>query len=427
MINNCGSSGSGVIGKRISRRDVLDKVTGKERYSGDLSKENMLTTIPVHSPVPHGIIRKIDTKVALSVPGVVSILTAADIPGRNTITPFVIDEQPFLSSDRVRSMGDVVCIIAAEDELSAQKAKTLIELEIDELPIIDTPQAAMKQGAYSIHPKGNVVNHVKIRHGDIGAGFRQADIVVEGNYYTPLIEHAYIEPDAALSYYDDDGTLVVNVGTQGIYDELTDIAEGLALPHDRVRIIQPAIGGAFGGKEETYIGFFVALVTYHTKRPAKMVWNREDVFMLSNVRHASYIYMKTGATRDGYLTALQADLVYDTGAYAYWGPNIVAFASCMASGPYVVPNAWVDGRAVYTNNLRAGSMRGWGAPQVAFAWESQMDRLAVALKIHPLVFRWKNAAADGSLTINGSPFPPGVGVKDTIRKMAELKGVSLTQ
>jgi len=416
---------SNMIGKRIPRIDVLDKVTGGERYTGDLSKGGMLMVLPVHSPVPHGEIRKIYTEEAQSIPGVVRILTAADIPGRNTITPFIVDGQPFLAPDRVRSLGDVICLVAAENEESAQLASKMIKFDITELPIIDSPQAAMQPGAYSIHPNGNVVNHVKIRHGDIDAGFRQADVIIEGNYSTPIVEHAYLEPDAALSYYDEDGTLIVNVGTQGIFDELIDIAEGLAVSRERIRITQPPIGGAFGGKEETNIGFFVALVTYHTKRPAKMVWSRKEVFLLSNVRHASYIYMKTGANREGYLTALKAELIYDTGAYAYWGPNIVAFASCMASGPYEIPNAWVDGKAVYTNNLRAGSMRGWGAPQVAFAWESQMDRLAVALNIHPLEFRWRNAATEGSLTINGSPFPPGVGVKDTIQKMAQLKGISL--
>ncbi len=414
-----------VIGKRIQRNDVLNKVTGAERYTGDLTKEGMVFVYPVNSPCPHGIIRTIDANDAKSIPGVVTVLTAADIPGSNKIMPYVIDGQPLIASDRVRSMGDVVCLVAAETEKIAKQAAAKIKIDIEELPIIDTPQAAMQPGAIQIHPKGNVVNHVKIRHGDIEAGFAKADVTIEGDYSTPIIEHAYLEPDAALSYYDDDGTLVVNVGTQGIHDEWQDIAEGLGLPREKVRVIQPAIGGAFGGKEETNIGFFVALVTYHTKRPAKMVWSREQVFMLSNTRHASYIHMKTGASREGILTALKAELIYDTGAYAYWGPNIVAFATCMAAGPYVIANAWVDGYAVYTNNLRAGSMRGWGAPQVAFAWESQMDRLSHALNIHPLIFRWKNAAVEGSMTINDSPFPMGVGVKETIRKIAELQGIQL--
>jgi CO/xanthine dehydrogenase Mo-binding subunit len=416
-----------VIGKRVPRFDVRKKILGEERYAGDLSKPGMLIGCAVHTPVPHGYIHNIDVESALNFPGVHAVLTASDIPGENVMSPYVIDGQPFMASDQVRSLGDVVCVIAAEDEYTARKAAGLLKLDIEPLAVIDTPEAAMKPYAVKIHPGGNIAKHVKIRHGDIDVGFSRADVVIEGTYTTPTIEHSYLEPDASLAYFDEDGTLIVQVGSQGINDERHNIANGLGLPPERIRVIQPPMGGAFGGKEETTIGFLTALLAFHTQRPVKMVWSRRDVFTLSNKRHASNVRMKTGATHDGAITAMKVEIILDTGAYAHWGPGILSFASCMAAGPYEIPNVWVDGYAVYTNNLRAGSMRGWGIPQVAFAWESQMDRLSSMLDLHPLIFRWMNAVREGSTAITGESLPPGVGLRDTIRKAAELRGIQLPE
>ncbi len=414
-----------VIGKRIPRFDVKDKILGKERFGGDLYLPDMLTGYPIHSPAPHAHLRKIDVEAARKLPGVHAVLTAADIPGKNVSSPYVVDEQPFMAADRIRSVGDVICVIAADNEEIARRAAGLVSVDFDPLPVISSPQEAMKPEAYAIHLNGNIAKHAKIRHGDIEVGFAQADVVVEGTYTTPFIEHSYLEPDAALVYFDEDETLIVKVGSQGINDERHNIANGLGLPPDSVRVIQPPMGGAFGGKEETTVGFLAALLAYHTHRPVKMVWSRQQVVTLSNKRHPSSTYLKTGATNDGRLTALKAKIVFDTGAYAHWGPSVLSFASCMVAGPYVVPHVWVDGYAVYTNNLRAGSMRGWGIPQVAFAWESQMDRLAVALGIHPLVFRWMNAVHEGSTAITGGSLPPGVGLRETIQVAAKLRGIQL--
>lgn len=413
------------VGKRIPRFDVKDKILGIERYAGDLYLPDMLIGYPVYSPVAHAQVKKINVDAARNLTGVHAVLTASEIPGENISSPYVIDKQPFMVSDRIRSMGDVLCVIAADSDEVARQAAELISVDYDPLVNIGTPQEAMKPGAYPIHPNGNIAKHVKIRHGDIERGFSEADIVVTGAYTTPFIEHSYLEPDACLAYFDENGTLIVKVGSQGINDERHNIANGLGLSVDNIRVIQPPMGGAFGGKEETTIGFLTSLLAYHTRRPVKMVWNRQQAFIISNKRHPSNVHMETGARKNGKLTALKAELIYDTGAYAHWGPSVVSFATCMATGPYEIPHVWVDGYAIYTNNLRAGSMRGWGIPQVAFAWESQMDQLAIALGLHPLVFRWINAVSEGSVAPTGEPLPPGVGLRETIQLAAKLRGIQL--
>ena len=421
-----GNRDTHTVGKHIPRFDVKDKILGQERYAGDLYLPNMLIGYPVHSPVAHAHVHTINVEAARNLSGVHAVLTASDIPGENVSSPYVIDKQPFMVSDRIRSMGDVICVIAADSEDVAKRAAELISVDYDPLVNIGTPQEAMQPGAYPIHPNGNIAKHVKIRHGDIEIGFSEADIVVSGTYTTPFIEHSYLEPDACLAYFDENGTLIVKVGSQGINDERHNIANGLGLTVDNVRVIQPPMGGAFGGKEETTIGFLTSLLTYHTRRPVKMVWNRQQAFILSNKRHPSSVRMETGARNDGKLTALKAELIYDTGAYAHWGPSVVSFATCMATGPYGIPpclGRWLC--CLHKQSKGRVNARGWGIPQVAFAWESQMDRLAAAFGLHPLVFRWINAVSEGSMAPTGGPLPSGVGLRETIRLAAKLRGVQL--
>jgi CO/xanthine dehydrogenase Mo-binding subunit len=408
------------VGVAVTRVDVLDKVLGEARYGADLIAGDSLHLKVVRSPRPHARIVGISTEEALEVPGVERVFTAADIPGKNSIG-IINKDQTVLASDRVRYIGDPVALVAAKSVESAEEGAKRVRVAYEELPVITDPLDSLKPYAPLIHEKGNLLLEFNVVKGDIQAGFKEADIVVEETYTTTWIEHAYLEPDAGIAYLDEEGRVTVVCPTQNIHYDQRDVASVLSLPLEKVRIIQCATGGGFGGRLDITVQCFLALAAYHLKKPVRIAYSREEVFLGTSKRHPLKVRCRTGAKNDGTLTAVEADILGDTGAYASYGVAVCIRSAVHATGPYQVPHVFVKSRMVYTNNPWGGAMRGFGIPQMAFVHESQMDLLAKALGMDPIEIRLRNALQIGSDTPTGQTLMTSIGFGETLRKVKEWR------
>jgi CO/xanthine dehydrogenase Mo-binding subunit len=422
------------IAKSVDRVDARGKVTGLTHFPGDISPDELLHAKVVFSGQPHARLLSMDLEDALAVPGVVTILTARDVPvneyGLN------IPDQPVLvglGSTKPRGdvslwEGDQMAVVIAESEEAAALARSRIKMSWQELPVLsDTDTARLDQ--VILHPEkgSNVLIHYRIRKGDMATGWAAADVVVEGSYFTGYQEHAFLQPEAGVGYIDDEGRVTVVAAGQWTHKDQEQVAHALGLPMDRVRIIYPAIGGAFGGREDLSIQIVLGLAAMRLEemgiiRPVRIIWTREESIIGHHKRHPSIIKTKWGATRDGRITAVEAEVVLDSGAYAYTSTKVLGNANLMVSGPYEVPNAHIDSLAVYTNNIPSGAFRGFGGPQGAFAAESQMNKLAEALNMDPVEIRLKNVLRDGSLLTTQSLMPAGVSLAQVISTCAEKSG-----
>ncbi len=408
------------IGQSLPRYDIASKVQGQRKYPQDFNMEGQLHAQVVWSAYPHARVLKIDARQAEALPGVVKVITWRDVP----VNEYGINimDQPVLVGEgaKVRWVGDRIAIIVAESEKIARQARDLVRVEYEPLSVVMDPRQAMKPGAPLVHEErdSNILKHIPIRRGDIEEGFAQADVIVEGYYVTDAVEHAYMQPEAALGYIDEQGRVTVIAAAQWPHDDLHQIAHMLSLPEDQVREIVPAIGGAFGGREDMYIQHLAALAAFCTRRPVKMVWSRTESVQRSGKRHPFYMRHKTGATREGKLTAVEIEIISDAGAYASTSIPILSNAASFSAGPYVVPNARVDAYTVYTNNAVTMAMRGFGATQPPIAYELQMDKLAGKLGMDPVEIRMKNLFEEGSIAITGNRMSHGVGIKETLRQAA---------
>jgi CO/xanthine dehydrogenase Mo-binding subunit len=384
---------------------------------------------------PHARVVSIDTGLAEAAPGVVAVFTAKDVPVNEY--GLQVDDQPVLcgpgsgkdGADVVRFVGDQVAVAVAETEAQARAALKLIRVEWEDLPLVLDPEAAMQPGAHALHPNcpDNVIYSYRIRTGNLEAALRDADVVIEGVYETPVQEHAYLQPEAGVAYVDDAGRITVEAAGQWTHVDQKQIAHALGLPVEQVRVIYPAIGGAFGGREDLSVQVTLALAVWRLaqrgiRRPVKTIWSREESIVGHGKRHAMKLWARWGATRDGKLTAAEVRVVADGGAYCYTSNKVLGNATLTCTGPYVIPNVKVDTCAIYTNNVPGAAFRGFGGPQGHFAAECQMDRLAEALGMDPVEFRLRNVLTDESLLITGSPIPGGVGLTETIAAAARFAG-----
>lgn len=409
------------IGRPLPRPDAVAKATGTAQYTADLFFPGMLYAKVLRSRYPHAQVLRVDTAEAQAFPGVVRVLTAADVPGAKN-HGVVRADWPVLAYDKVRYVGDALAVVVAESEEIATQALDLIQVDYEPLPVVDSPEAALAPDAPLVHASGNLLKHISVRKGDVEVGFATADVVVEREYHTPSADHAFLEPEAGVARLDGDGTLVIYVGSQIPFGDREQVARSLSLPLEKVRIVHMPVGGAFGGKEDISVQIHVGLAALLTKRPVKLVYTREESLLAHPKRHAARIRLKTGATRDGRLVALHADILGDTGAYASLGEAVMTRMATHAAGPYDVPNVAIDCNAVYTNNVPAGAFRGFGVPQSNFAIESQMDILAGMLGLSPLEIRRRNALRIGSATATGQVLRESVGLLETITKVeAEVK------
>lgn len=419
------------LGQSLYRLDAPGKVTGATLYPADLTPDAMLHAKVVFSGRPHARMVAMDLSRALTVPGVVAIFTAEDVPVNEY--GLVIKDQPVLvglnnpmpGSDVSRWEGDQVAFVVAESEESAETARALIDITWEDLPLLDDARRAMHD-ATLLHPAhgSNILRHYRIRTGDMAAGWAAADVVVEGDYYVPRQEHAYLQPEAGLAYLDEADRVTVEVAGQWTHEDLWQITHALNLPNDRVRVKYAAIGGAFGGREDMSIQIVLALAVWKLAergeyRPIRVIWTREESIIGHHKRHEGHIHARWGATRDGRLTAVEAEVIFDAGAYNYTSNKVLGNAHLTVCGPYRIPNAHVDSYAVYTNNVPAGAFRGFGAPQGCFVAESQMNKLAAALGMDPVKLRLKNVLHDGDITVIQTPLPAGVSLDKVIRRCAE--------
>ncbi len=413
-----------VIGQSVERYDIRTKVQGQRRYPQDFNMDGQLYGAIVWSAHPHARVLRINTTAAEQLPGVVKVITYLDVP----VNEYGINimDQPVLVAvgDKVRWVGDRIAIVVAESERVARRACELVQVEYELLPVVADPQAAMAPHAPLVHEErqSNILLHVPVRLGDVAAGFAQSDVIVETTYTVDAVEHVYMQPEAALGYIDDEGRVMVIAAAQWAHDDIHQLAHMLDLPEDRVREIVPAIGGAFGGREDMFIQHLAALAAYCVRRPIKITWTRAESVQKSGKRHPMVMRYKTGATRDGKLMAMQAEIIADAGAYASTSTVVLSNAVSFAAGPYTIPNAHVDGYVVYTNNAITMAMRGFGATQVPVAYEGQMDRLAEALGMDPVEFRLRNLFEEGSLAITGNRMTHGVGIRETLRQAALAAG-----
>jgi len=401
------------ISRYIDRIDALEKVTGKAAYAGDIYVEGMLYAAILRSKRPHALIRGINTDKALMLEGVKKVLTFKDIPGKNNFG-VIKKDQPLFASDRVRYVGEPILMVVAEREAIARQALGLIEVDYEDIGVVKDPFDSMKSSVL-IHENGNLLSLRKVIKGDIEKGLAESDIIIERQYRTTWLDHAFLETEAGFGYLDEKGRVVVVSSTQNVHYKRKEISRILNIPEEDIRILQATTGGGFGGKLDMTVECYVALAVYHTKKPVMLRFNREESFLSNTKRHPLYISYKTGAKNDGTILAVKVDIIGDTGPYISYGETVCLRAAVHATGPYEVPHVHVESRMFYTNNPVCGAMRGFGVPQMAFAHESQMDLVASACGIDPFDIRFKNGLRKGSFTATSQRLEASVGYLETLR------------
>lgn len=383
-----------VVGKNVPRKDSVDKTSGKALYTADIKLENTLCASVLRSPWHAAKVQRIDTYEASYTPGVIKVITADDVPGEKTFGALVPDQPP-LAMDEIRHMGEPIVLIVAENSRSANEG--MKKIKVDYLPLnpIFSPEEALQPGARKIHANGNLLTRYEVENGNLETGFDQADLILEETFSVPRISPGYMEPENSLARWNDDGSITVWVSSQQPFHDREKIASILDLPLEKVQVISGVIGGAFGGKEDPSIAILTALAAYSVKGTVRIVNQRKDSFLAHPKRHPARLKLRIGAKTDGTLTALDAVVHMDTGAYASYGPAVGGLLTETVGGSYRIPNMRVQTSVVYTNSPMSGAMRGFGAPQSHFAIESMMDILAVHLKLDPLDIRRKNILHKG--------------------------------
>jgi OHCU decarboxylase len=390
------------VGITTTRADGVPKVKGEFEYASDMRMDGMLHGATLRSPHPRADIWSVDIGPALAIPGVHAVLTHADVPGRKVYGMEVAD-QPVLAITHVRYQGEPVAIVAADHPETARRAAEAIVVEYEVLKPLTDAERAMAPGAPELHPDtpdtprlqgaGNVLRHVHIKRGDPDA---TADVVVSGEYEVGMQDQAFLGPESGLAVPDGEGGVDLYIATQWLHVDQGQVAESLGLPPEKVRLTLGGVGGAFGGREDLSMQIHACMLALHTGRPVRMAYNREESFYGHVHRHPCTMRYEHGATRDGRLVYVRARIVLDGGAYASSSTAVCANAGCFAAGPYELANARIDSYVVYTNNPPCGAMRGFGAVQVAFAHEAQMDKLAAALDMDPVELRLLNAMGPDS-------------------------------
>ena len=404
------SAGTGAVGESAVRPDGTLKVRGEFAYSSDLWADEMLWGSTLRSPHPHARVTRLDVGPALAVPGVYAVLTHEDVPGRK-VYGLEHADQPVLCDGTARYQGEPVAIVAAEHPETARLAASRIVVEYDVLePIIDPRRATDPASTPRVQPTGNVVRHLTIRKGDLAAS---ADVVVIGDYEVGMQDQAFLGPESGLAVPADDGGVDLYIATQWLHVDRDQVAACLGLPEEKVRLTLAGVGGAFGAREDLSMQVHSCLLALHTGKPVKMVYNREESFFGHVHRHPALLRYEHGASREGRLVYARAEVILDGGAYMSSTPAVVANAATLGVGPYDVPNVSVDCWGVYTNNPPCGAMRGFGAVQAAFGYESQMDRVAAELGLDPVEFRLLNAMSEGSAMPTGQ-------IVDSAAPVAEL-------
>lgn len=405
-----------VVGHNEIRVDGRSKVTGKALYPEDLVMEGMVFGKTLRSTHAHATFT-MDVTRAENMEGVLKIFTATDVPHNEH--GVVFKDHEVFNASKVRRIGDPLAFVVAKNEKQALAAVYSIEVSYNELPAVFDPEEAMKEDAPKVHDKGNLVYHFKLNKGDVEEGFRKSRVIVEQEYQTPMVDHAFLQPESGIAYQEPSGRVVVCAATQYPHFDQLEIAEALKLEVEQVKVINPAVGGAFGGREDVTMQIHLALAASTLKVPVKTTYSREESFYAHAKRHSMKMRFKTGADKLGNLMATEVTIFSDTGAHASWAVNVLRKAGVHATGPYEIPNVNINGYSVYTNNPFAGAMRGFGAAQVPIGHESQMDMLAEKLGMNPIALRLKNIFHEGSFTATGQQLTESVPLEECIRGVAD--------
>lgn len=403
-----------VVGKNILRVDALSKVRGKALYPEDIYMDNMLYGKTLRSTLPHAYI-KIDISKAEKIEGVIKIFTYRDVP--NNEYGVIFKDHEVFCKDKVRRIGDPIAFVVAESNKICEEALKEIKVDYDEIEGVFDPVLAMEKDSPKVHEDSNIMYHYKIRRGDIEEGFKSSYVIAENTYKTHMVDHAFLQPEAGVSFIDEEGRVTLMVATQYPHYDKEEIVSALQLSEDEVRVINTNIGGAFGGREDISLQIHLALATKELKRTIKAIYSREESFIAHAKRHPLIMKCKTGADKNGKLLAMEAEIIGDTGAYASWAINVLRKAGVHMTGPYNIPNVKVDSYAVYTNNPFAGAMRGFGATQPPIAHEQQMDILAEKLGMDPISIRMVNIFKKGSTTATGQVLTESVPLEECIESV----------
>ncbi len=420
------------VGSSIPRLDAADKVTGKALYPGDIDLPGQAWLKIVFAGEPHARIRKMDITAAQFAPGTIAVFTAEDVPVNEY--GLIMPDQPVLcgvgstpQAEVVRWEADHIAFVVAETKSQAEAAAKLIEVDFEPLEVVTSPEQALSDDAPILHPNlfssypygerdrtSNVLHTLRIANGDVERAFTEADVIVESVYHTHAQEHGYLQPEAGLAHVREDRRIEVICGGQWMHEEREQIAHALGMDDEQIVVRYPAIGGAFGGREDISIQIALALAAWKTGRPVKTVWSREESIVGHHKRHPYTIKAKWAASADGKILAADMDLVSDAGAYAYTSTKVLGNAVLASLGPYEIPNVRVRGRTVYTNNCPSGAFRGFGGPQGHFAAEMQVNKLAEVLHMDPIELRRRNVWREGSIIATRSVVPAGCTAADVL-------------
>ncbi|MYR43040.1 molybdopterin cofactor-binding domain-containing protein [Streptomyces sp. SID5910] len=412
------------VGTDALRPDGTLKVRGAFAYASDLRWDGMVWGATLRSPHPSARIVRLGTARALKLPGVVAVLTHRDVPGSPRYGMKVAD-QPVLAADRVRYQGEPVALVAADHPETARRALRLIDVEYEELPALTDPEDAVRGLGPLVHEErvdgghGNVVRHVRIRHGDMARARAEAEVVARGVYEVGMQDQAFLGPEAGLAIPGEDGGVDVLVSTQWLHDDRHQMCAALGLPPEKVRLTLSGVGGAFGGREDVSVQIHAAMLALHTGRPVKMSYNREESFFGHVHRHPAKMWFEHGASREGKILYVTARLLFDGGAYTSTSQVVIANGSYFAAGAYEVPHAEIDGFSVFTNNPPCGAMRGFGAVQSCYGVESNLDRLARELRMDPLELRLRNAMTTGTVLPTGQAVDGPAPAAELLRRLRD--------
>ena len=427
-----------ILGQNFSRVDGPAKLRGSAQFTGDIEMPGMVYAKVLRSAYAHARLTRVNAEKAQKLPGVVAVLTRDDLKRMNAYFGPVVKDQPVVALDRVRYVGDIIAAVAAEEKDIAEEALELIEVDYEPLPAIFDPAEAMKPGAPILHSESarsetrldrdqfhfeknsNVLSVYHASQGDVALGFREADEIFEDVYSSQKIQHGHIEPHAALAYWEPSGKLVIHTSTQNPSSIRAQLAELFNLPQSKVRVIVPFVGGGYGAKVHPRLEPLTATLARKAHRPVQWVLTREEVFLTAHC-HASVVKIKTGVKRDGTIVARHVEGVYDTGAYALTGPSTIKNGGEVSGGPYRIAHQDLTTYCVYTNTPPTGPYRGFGVPQVCWAYESQMDDIARRLGIDPLELRLKNLVEEGDRFVTGDELV-SVGISDCLKRAAEAVG-----
>ena len=407
------------VGQRASRPDGRLHGLGQTQYIDDITFPHMLHAKILRSAYPHARILSIDTSEAEKMPGVIATLIGAEIP-ENSFGP-TYQDQPVLAYPIVRHRGDGVAAVAAVTEQLAAAALEKIKVEYEPLPAVFDPLEALQEDSPKVHGDTNIYTSKVIRKGDVEQALKASAHVFHRRFRTQMVEHVPLEPHASIASWDGNGRVTVWSSLGRITLGREDLSRTLALPQSKIRLIGTVVGGNFGGKNEITNEPIVALLSKKSGRPVKTVFSRGDEFVSSTIRHPFIMDYTTGVDSDGLILARKIRLVLDGGAYCSWTGTTIGKGSILAPGPYNIDNILVEAYAVYTNKTTTGAMRGFGAPQVCFAYESQMDDIAHALGLDPLEIRLRNGFSENSLSPTSQTLQ-SVALKESLAQAAERFG-----